>query len=80
MLKLFGLAPCANALQAEYVVAVGKDAETLFPARLLHDRVKADAARLVLGSGDGEGQLHGLFVLLEALAVVILALGLIRWM
>lgn len=62
------------------MVAVGENAEALFSSRLFHNRVKADAARLVLGSGNGEGQLHGLLVLLKAFTVVTPPLNLIRGM
>lgn len=50
---LCGMTPCANALEAEHVVAAGQDAETLISSLLLHDRLEANAALLVLGPGEG---------------------------
>lgn len=47
------MTPCANALEAEHVVAAGQDAETLISSLLLHDRLEANAALLVLGPGEG---------------------------
>jgi len=56
VLELLVLTPPADAVQTEGVIALGQDAKApLLAALLLHHRVKADAAHLVLGTGYGKG-------------------------
>ena len=61
MLKLFGLSPRPQALQAEAVIAAGHDTEPGLWLWLLHDDFHADAASPVFRLGNAERVLHVCF-------------------
>lgn len=46
--EIFGLTPFSNALQTEYVIAIGQYTESMFPIHFLGDYLEANAARFVL--------------------------------
>lgn len=73
VLELPRLSPLPDAAQAEAVVTIGQDPESLFTVRLLHNYLEANPATLLLRPGNGKREFHVLLVLFNTVLAVFLS-------
>lgn len=79
VVELFRLSPRSDTFEAEAMIAIWKDPETLFSSIFLPNDVETDATSFLFWSLNRERELHFFLVDCDAFGVVFLSLFTVKW-